>query len=150
MIQITTPVAQIMTKKPRTVAPNDTLESVRSILEREGFHHLPVVEANHLVGIVSYTDYLCVVQKVYDNAYEKHQNASMLNAVLVKDVMSTEVVSLSPSDTVEDALAVFNNNRFHAVPVVEGDRRLVGILSTHDLIKALEKVLAPEIDYATI
>jgi CBS domain-containing protein len=53
-----------------------------------------------------------------------------------------------PFDTVEDALRIFKTNHFHAVPVVEGDRQLVGILSTYDLIKMLERILAPEVDYA--
>lgn len=138
-----------MTRKPATVAPEDNLETVRSIFEKHGFHHIPVVESGKLAGIISYTDYLRVIREVYGNTGEQRSNERLLHSLLVKEVMTEHLVCLAPTDTVEDALRVFGPNHFHAVPVVEGDRRLVGILSTHDLIKVLERVLAPDIDYAS-
>lgn len=144
----TTPISKIMTRKLATVQPNDNLETVRNILEQRGFHHVPVVDQGKLEGIVSYTDYLRVISDVFGNSQDSRTNQRLLNAVLVKDVMTTEVICLSPDDTVEDALRVFNANNFHALPVTEGDRHLVGLLSTFDLIKMLEHILSPEIDYA--
>ena len=137
-----------MTRKPATVAPNDNLETVRVIFETQGFHHVPVVENGQLVGMVSYTDYLRVIRDLFNNTQEQRTNERLLHAILAKDVMTEHLMCLAPFDTVGDALRVFKTNHFHAVPVVEGDRRLVGILTTHDLIKLLEKVLAPEINYA--
>lgn len=147
-MQNVTPISKIMTRKPSTVAPSDSLETVRHILETKGFHHIPVVEDERLVGIVSYTDYLRVVRDLYSNALERHVNERLLHSISVQEVMTQHPICLSPSDTVEDALRVFNTQHFHAIPVVEKDSRLVGILSTHDLIRVLEKMLAPEIDYA--
>lgn len=148
-MQNTTPISRIMTRKPATVGPNDTLETVRNIFERNGFHHIPVVEQGKLTGIVSYTDYLRVISEVYGEALQPRNGEEALKTVSVKEVMTAFVVCLAPSDTVENALSVFKTNQFHAIPVVEGEGRLVGILSTHDLIKMLERELAPEIDYAT-
>ncbi len=148
-MQNTTPISRIMTRKPATVAPDDNLESVRSIFEKHGFHHIPVVESGKLVGIISYTDYLRVISDLYGNAGAERVNERPLHTKLVKEAMTEHLVCLAPTDTIEDALRVFQPNHFHAVPVIEGDRRLVGILSTHDLIKVLERVLAPEIDYAS-
>lgn len=147
-MQNTTPVSKIMTRKPATVGPNDTLETVRNIFERKGFHHIPVVEQGKLTGIVSYTDYLRVISEVYSDALQPRNSEEALKAVSVKEVMTEYVVCLAPFDTIEDALRVFKTNQFHAIPVVEGESRLVGILSTHDLVKMLERMLAPEIDYA--
>lgn len=147
-MQNTTPISKIMTRKPATLAPEDTLETVRSIFEKHGFHHIPVVEHDKLAGIISYTDYLRVIRDLYGNVTEQRANERLLHTLLVKEVMTEHLVCLSPSDTVEDALRIFKTNHFHAVPVVEGDRRLVGILSTYDLIRMLERVLAPEIDFA--
>ena len=145
----TTPISKIMTRKPATVGPLDNLDTVRGIFEVQGFHHVPVVQDGKLVGMVSYTDYLRVIRDLYDNPQEQRINEQLLNAVLVQEVMTEHLICLAPSDTVEDALRIFKTNHFHAVPVVEGDRRLVGILSTFDLIKMLERVLAPDIDYAS-
>jgi CBS domain-containing protein len=68
---------------------------------------------------------------------------------LVKEVMTEHPICLAPTDTVEDALRIFNTNHFHAIPVIEDNRHLVGILSTQDLIRMLERILAPDIDYAS-
>jgi len=148
-MQNTTPISRIMTRKPSTVSPVDNLETVRVIFEQHGFHHVPVVEEGKLVGIVSYTDYLRIIRELYGNAQEQRSNDRLLHNLSVKQVMTEHPVCLAPTDTVEDALKIFKTNHFHAIPVVEGDRRLVGILSTHDLIKVLERVLAPDIDYAS-
>jgi Mg/Co/Ni transporter MgtE len=148
-MQNTTPISKIMTRKPATVAPADHLETVQEIFEKFGFHHVPVVEDGHLVGIVSYTDYLRVIQEVYGNTQEQKRNEHLLKAIQVKEVMTDHPVCLAPTDTVEDALRIFKTNHFHAIPVIEKNQKLVGILSTFDLIKVLERVLAPEIDYAS-
>jgi CBS domain-containing protein len=148
-MQNTTPISKIMTRKPATVSPEDNLETVRNIFEKHGFHHVPVVEKDTLVGIISYTDYLRVIRELYGDTAENRTNERLLHDLLVKEVMTENLVCLSPTDTVEDALRIFKTNHFHAVPVVESERRLVGILSTYDLIRMLERVLSPEIDYAS-
>ncbi|MFN0213308.1 MAG: HPP family protein [Saprospiraceae bacterium] len=148
-MQNTTPISKIMTRKPATVAPDDNLETVRSIFEKHGFHHIPVVENGKLAGIISYTDYLRIISELYGNEQAERNNVRSLHTILVSAVMTEHLVCLTPTDTVEDALRIFKTNHFHAVPVIEGDRRLVGILSTQDLIKVLERLLAPEIDYAS-
>ncbi len=148
-MQNTTPISKVMTRKPATVCPDDNFETVRNLLEKQGFHHVPVVENDMLAGIVSYTDYLRIIRDLYANAKEQLANEHLLHTTLVKEVMTKHPVCLAPTDTVEDALRIFKTNHFHAIPVVEGNRHLVGILTTHDLIKVLERVLAPEIDYAS-
>jgi acetoin utilization protein AcuB len=148
-MQNTTPISRIMTRKPATVSPEDNLETVRNILEQHGFHHVPVIESGKLAGIVSYTDYLRVIRELYGNAQERSTNARLLHTVLVKEVMTEHPICLAPTDTVEDALRIFNTNHFHAIPVIEDNRHLVGILSTQDLIRMLERILAPDIDYAS-
>jgi acetoin utilization protein AcuB len=149
IMQNTTAISRVMTHKPATVSPMDHLETVQEIFEKFGFHHVPVLDDGKLVGIVSYTDYLRVIQEVYGSADEQGRNQHLLQTIQVKQVMTDHPVCLSPSDTIEDALRIFKTNHFHAIPVIEQDGRLVGILSTHDLIKVLERLLAPEIDYAS-
>lgn len=147
-MRITTLVDDIMTRKPATVAPEDSLERVRRIFENQGFHHVPVVEGDKLVGIVSYTDYLRIISEMCNGNTPEGLYKTGLRNILVQEVMTKAVVYLRSSDTVEDAILMFKEHAFHALPIIEGDHRLVGILSTHDLMKVLEKVLAPGIDYA--
>jgi len=135
-----TPIARIMTRKPETVRPSDTMEAVRKIFEKRGFHHIPVVENERLVGLVSYTDYLQLIRTIFDNNQETRVNEKVLNATLVKDVMTQNLLCLSPADTTEAALRVFNANRFHSLPVVDEKNHLVGIVTTYDLMRVLESV----------
>jgi len=139
-MQANTPIARIMTRKPETVKPTDSMEAVRGIFEKRGFHHIPVVEGDRLVGLVSYTDYLQLVRTVFDNNQETRVNEQVLNATLVKDVMTQNLLCLSPTDSTETALRVFKANQFHSLPVVDDKGHLVGIVTTYDLMRVLEHV----------
>jgi acetoin utilization protein AcuB len=100
-------------------------------------NHLPVVEGGRLVGILSDTDL---------------RNASLASGPLpaaeeppgggrrVREVMKTEVWSLTPEDSVEDALLIICRKKFGALPVLSGDR-LVGIITKVDLLNAVIDVL---------
>lgn len=134
------PVSRIMTSKPTTVAPTDSMDTVRQVLEKGGFHHLPVVEKGRLVGIVSYTDYLRLIRNVFSNSQETRANERVLKATLVKDIMTDHLLCLSPDDTVETALRIFKANQFHSLPVVDEHMRLLGIVTTLDLMRVLETI----------
>jgi CBS domain-containing protein len=53
-----TPVSQVMTEDPLTVAPNDQLETCMTLMKRHGFRHLPVCAGRELKGVVSLRDIL--------------------------------------------------------------------------------------------
>ena len=53
-----TPVSQVMTEDPLTIAPNDSLETCMTLMKRHGFRHLPVCAGRELKGIVSLRDIL--------------------------------------------------------------------------------------------
>ncbi len=53
-----TPVSQVMTDDPLTVAPNDPLETCMTLMKRHGFRHVPVCAGRELRGIVSLRDIL--------------------------------------------------------------------------------------------
>jgi CBS domain-containing protein len=134
------PVSRIMTAKVTTVSPTDTMDTVRQLLEKGGFHHLPVVEERRLVGLISYTDYLRLIRNVFSNNQEARVNERILQATLVKDVMTEHLLCLSPNDTVETALRIFKANHFHSLPIVDEHMHLLGIVTTMDLMRVLETV----------
>lgn len=53
-----TPVSDVMTEDPLTVAPNDSLETCMTLMRRHGFRHLPVCSGRELRGVVSLRDIL--------------------------------------------------------------------------------------------
>ena len=137
-----TTVKTIMTRHPETVTPSNNMEICRTIFEKFGFHHIPVVEGETLVGLVSYTDYLRTIRDVFKNPADEQTNTQLLKSLLVKDVMTKNLLCLNPDDTIEDAMRVFKANQFHSLPVIDAEGKLEGIITTHDVLKILEQVFA--------
>lgn len=141
------PVSGFMTHHISTLSPSNNLEQVRQLFEKHGFHHAPVVEDGKLVGIVSYTDYLRIISDFFSGPQASQSSEKMLHSMLVKDIMTANPVSLRPDDILETALQVFRKNPFHALPVAAADGKLVGILTTYDVMKVMEEAISPEFSY---
>lgn len=134
-----TPVYNIMTRKPVTVSVQDAFSFVRRIFEQMGFHHVPVTDNGKLVGIISYTDYLRIIEMLLLQKESGQDIEQRFNNLKVADVMTTEVVTILESETVERAIEIFKTHNFHAAPVVDRQGHLTGILSTNDLLGVLEQ-----------
>ena len=129
-------VGKRMTRNPKTVSPDDPLSAAARILREHGFHHLPVVEGGKLVGILSDTD----LRNASLAAMPREGGEGRPGDRPVREVMRTEVWSLSPGDSIEDALLILTREKFGALPVLDGDR-LVGIITRADLLNAFVDIL---------
>ena len=130
-------VGKRMTRNPKTVSPDDPLSVAAGILREHRFHHLPVVEGGRLVGILSDTDLRNASYAAIPAEGEKRGTAGDLP---VREAMRTEVWSVTPDDSVEDALLILSREKFGALPVLSGDR-LVGIITRADLLNAFVDLL---------
>ncbi len=146
-MQADTPVSKIMTRRPLTIAPETTMERARLLFEKHGFHHIPVLEDGKLLGIVSYSDYLRIIRETFDNPIDVRQNVQILNAMLARDVMTAAPYTLKETDTLELALQLFQQHQFHSLPVIDENNRLAGIVTTVDLMKVLEKIVNPQLEF---
>jgi len=127
------PVSSIMTPRVYTLTKESKLQAAKDLFDTYPIHHIPVLERKELVGIVSKADYLYFIQHIDKESFEKYLNEVRLKNYTIGEVMSNNVVTIAPNDTIQEALEILSNNLFHALPVVEnGD--LVGILTTHDVI----------------
>ncbi|HLO09915.1 MAG TPA: CBS domain-containing protein [Desulfobacteria bacterium] len=129
-------VGKRMTRNPKTVSPDDPLSFAAGILREGRFHHLPVVEGGRLVGILSDTD----LRNVSYAATPAEGEAGPAGYLNVREAMRTEVWSVTPDDSVEDALLILAREKFGALPVLSGDR-LVGIITRADLLNAFVDLL---------
>jgi len=125
-----TPVAELMTPQPVALAPADTLEQARFLLERYPFRHLPVVDLRDLVGIVSDRDLLLARSLPAGRA---------LGSVRVQELMHAPVRTVDPGVRARAAVEQLLEARIGALPVVTGTGRLVGIVSTSDFLRALAR-----------
>jgi len=126
-----------MTKSPVTIGPEKSIEEAQQLLENYHFRHLPVVdEFGSLLGMVTDRD----LRSAYPSSVlEEEDRQKVMERILekpVKDIMSTNNVVLSPLSTLDDALLLFEKRTIGALPVVNNNRLVVGILSFNDLMKA--------------
>lgn len=138
-----TPVSKFMSRQPVILAPTDTMDVAEKLFQKHGIHHLPVVENGRLKGMVSFTDYLKIVRELFGGVHEARKNDQVKHAITAHEIMTKNLHSLSPTDTLGDAIHLFKANRFHSIPVVQGER-LTGIITTFDMIEALEKIMAEQ------
>jgi CBS domain-containing protein len=128
-----TPVSQIMSSRLVTVESDDRLQKIRQIFEEYGFHHIPVMDMGKLVGIISKADFYRVSHTLSFTLNGREHVHCDDHVYTAKDIMTQYPMQLDPDDTVGLAADIFLANRFHALPVVEGED-LVGIVTSHDLI----------------
>ncbi len=133
-------VGKRMTKHPITLTPEDTLGRAGDLLKQNRIHHLPVAVEGELVGIVTGSD-------LRNFALEKTTVNSDGDVVVTRrtvgEIMTRDVLTASPQDTLEDALLLLHRRRFGALPVVEG-RTLVGIITKADILAAFIDTLRIE------
>ncbi len=134
MKDITT-VGQIMSTPVITVGPDDSMLKVQDIFRKNNIHHIPVVDKGKVVGIISQSDYLRLLHgfTLFRTEKSTEYNDAIMRSLLVNEVMTKQVATLNPEDSLEMAAGFFRENLFHALPVVSKGR-LVGIITTFDLI----------------
>ena len=121
-----------------TVTPGATLEEAARLLKGHRIHHLPVVEeGDRLAGIVSDTD---LRNATLGGMFGGADRGDSGRPVTVGEIMTRDVVTLSPGDTLDDAMLALSRERIGALPVIEGER-LVGIVTKADILTALLSTL---------
>lgn len=140
-----TPVSVIMTKKVIVADPASKFTDIQKLFLNYQVYHLPVVEDDKLIGIISLKDALkCYVDNVskLNEGDEKNIN----EVFTVESVMTHNPNTVSPSTTVGEAVAILSNANFRSLPVVDADNKIVGIISNKDLVKTLNKIMHPPSD----
>jgi len=128
-----------MRRSPVSVNRSDTLHHALRTLETWKIRHLPVVEGDRLVGIVSDRDLKKAAPSPFDRDTAE-EFVRFTSAVTVKEVMSKEVVTTSPHCPIEEAAALMFEKRIGALPVVQ-EGRLVGIITETDVLEALVEAM---------
>jgi len=130
------PVSEIMTTRVKCVGPNDYMNKVGEIIETEGVHHVPVVEDECIVGIISTEDYkmLMTSMSVFNTLRSKMENQVILSKVTARDVMTKKVVCVNRDTRLNEVVQLFQENKFRALPVVDFNRKVIGIITTYDLL----------------
>ena len=113
-------IREIMTPSPRTVSPDDSIESAARIMRDEDPGAVPVVQDGRPVGML--TDRDIVIRVVAEGG----------KAQSVREVVTGRVISISPDATTREATDLMSEHQIRRLPVVENER-LIGIVSLGDL-----------------
>jgi CBS domain-containing protein len=123
MAQTDTSVRNVMTPNPTTVEPSTPVAEVARVMKREDVGSVPVVESDRLMGTVTDRDIaLRVVAEGKDP-----------ESTTVSDVASTDLVTIDPQQSLDEALRLMAQHQVRRLPVVEEDGRLVGIVAQADV-----------------
>lgn len=136
-------VSELMSSKVFTVEPQDLIDRVFFLLHYEKIRHLPVVEKGKLIGIVSDRDlYKAMGPKSNSNILESNKDNTQLHVVSQKvvHIMHRSVYTVTPDTSAAEAAALMADHRIGALPVVEGNGKLVGILSATDILRVFSKL----------
>lgn len=135
-MDINAPVSSIMTEKVMTISPSDKVKVAKETFDVHGIHHLPVLEEEQLVGILSSSDMLHFLRYLDKDSQEPYLNDLRLKNYTVGEIMQTNLATVDHEDSIRSILEVFSQNVFHALPVMKNEE-LIGIVTTQDIVKAL-------------
>jgi len=133
-------VKQHMSDQPVYANLGDGLHQTYHRMRERRIRHMPVLDdCGRLSGIISERDLL---RPGFVDGGPNTSGAFILdNSVKVSEAMTTRPITLQADDSIQAALDLFLKHKFGALPVVNGEEKLVGILSTVDLLKVLRESL---------
>lgn len=112
----TTPLCEVMTAKPVAMRPDDTVLGAMQSIHEGDFRHLPVLEDNRLVGIVSVRDIFACAKNQRENEYQRLQTDVVLACKMVPDLVNgQDIATLEPSATVREAAQLMAKRRIGAI-----------------------------------
>jgi CBS-domain-containing membrane protein len=136
-------VEQLMSTDLFTVNEDEPIDLAAHVMDWKHIRHVPVEDSeNHLVGLVSHRALVRLMARVLTEGLE--------HAVLVREVMEKEVVTVNPETPTLEALGRMKRHKVSCLPVVDSSHRLVGIITERDFMRIsgrlLERFLAGDSD----
>jgi acetoin utilization protein AcuB len=120
-----------------SVKPLDSIQHARELMESQRVNQLPVVVDGRLVGIITDRDLRDAFPSVFDSAFFGRRKPKITTTdprtVTVEMVMTPNVTTVAPGDSMADAVRLMRRERIGALPVVEGEH-VVGILTRSDVL----------------
>jgi CBS domain-containing protein len=148
-------VAEVMDSDPVAIAPGDDVQTLLNVLREQELPGVPVVDNGRLVGIVTEND--LVLQGDDESLHLPHyfelfggvvfleplrhleDRLRKAFATKVSDMMTADVDTISPDASVHEAARKISHTGHNRLPVVDGDGRLLGVVTRVDTLAALTR-----------
>jgi acetoin utilization protein AcuB len=131
-------------KNVTSAKEDSTVKDLLRILKKENTIIIPVVDKNNvLIGIVTEMDLIKLVKSespspISGTVWHDTIDKSFRNKP-IKEIMSTKIISISPNDTIDNALKMMDNYRLKVLPVVDYENKLLGIIRIKDIFESFLK-----------
>ena len=122
-----------MTRNIIAVGPEDEIGNILERMEEFRFRHLPVVDGDKLVGLVTQRDLLHASSSFLSSKAKERDE--VIGHVHVKDIMQQEVLSAAPTDRLSEVGLLMFEAKVGCVCVVDTNDKLIGILTDTDFIR---------------
>jgi CBS domain-containing protein len=134
-------VIDVMTKDPLTVTPTEAIGQADELMNTNKIRQLPVVEGKELVGIVTDRDIRSFLSGSLLEGVAAREEA--LNTK-VREIMTTEPMTVSPDDDLQEAVEIMIDEKIGGIPVVDETEGLVGIVTYVDVLRCFLNRLQEE------
>ena len=136
-------VSKSMSQQVVSIRPDADIFEAQDLMEKNKIRHLPVVEAdNRLIGIVTDRDIRSAMpSSLYKKLECTLEEKNEICDLRIRDIMTKDPLSISPLYTIQDAMLLIQTERVGALPVVDDDGKLKGIISIRDLLRAFINVM---------
>ena len=123
-------VKDIMDTEPYLLYEEDTILQASKFMQEEKIRNLPVIDKDKkLIGLITLRE---IINTVFTNP----------SKILVKDAMLKQVTSIKPDIELRDAIEIMMTNKYGCLPVIDNDKKLIGIITESNLLKILYKYAA--------
>jgi len=133
------PVQDWMSKDLITVDEDASIIKASKLMKQNRVRHLPVLRKGRLLGIVSDRD-LKEATPSKATTLDIHEMYYLLDRIKVKSLMPKQLSTITPGETVEKAAAVMLNRNISALPVVDSQGALQGIITKGDIFRAFVSI----------
>ena len=134
-MKVLAPVSDIMTREVVKLNITDDLSKAEELFKKHSIRHIPVMQDNKLVGILSYADLLKVSLADF-NEDENFVETVLYNMFSVEQIMTKNVVTVFSFTPIKEVAEILSVHDFRALPVIY-ENHLVGMVTTTDIMKYL-------------
>ncbi len=125
-----------------TIGPDLTIGEAKKVMSENSIRHLPVIDDEGLlIGIVTDRDMRDAMPSTLKKKADYEKTLAIIKNYKIQDIMTRDLLTIYPYYTIQDTLLVIQKKKVGALPVVDEEGRLKGILSTRDLLTAFVNVM---------
>lgn len=122
-----------MSKRPVTIRADADYKQALTLMQEHAMHHVPVLDAGgKLVGVLAERDLLLAAMHYLQSAIE------------VSEIMHREVITAAPDMPLTEAAMLMINNQIGGLPIMDGKKRLVGIITETDIFRAFVELFSQD------